>query len=179
MHQLQSHWQNILVRGLMAVVFGIIAFSVPNFTLSILIYFIGVFFMLDGVIALLLGASSRSIEFLLEGVLGVTVGFFLFFFPEKSVSIFFYLIAFWAIVTGLIEILAAIKLREYVKGEFWLFLAGIVSVLFGMVVFLNPLATAVVLTMFLGVYTLFFGVLLCMLAFRVRSHKSPAKKKRK
>jgi len=179
MQELQNHWMNILVRGIAAIIFGIVAFTVPGFTLSILVYVIGIFFMLDGVIALLLGASTRSSEFLLEGVVGIAIGFFLFFFPQQSVSVFFLLVAFWAVSTGLIEILAAVKLREYIKGEFWLFLAGIISIIFGIVIFFNPLASAVVLTMFLGVYTLFFGVLVSMLALRVRSYKSPAKKKRK
>lgn len=178
MHQLRNHWKGILTRGITAITFGIVAFTVPGFTLSILIYLIGAFFMLDGIIVLLLGASSGVTEFLLEGILGIAVGFFLFFFPSQSTSIFFFLVAFWAIVTGLIEILAAVKLREYIKNEFWLFLTGTVSVLFGAVIYFNPLATAVLLTMFLGVYTLFFGVLTSMLAFRVRSH-IPSKKKRR
>lgn len=179
MQQLHQHWGGLLARGIAAIIFGIIAFVVPGFTLSILAYLIGIFFMLDGIIALLLGASARSQEFLLEGVVGLAVGFLLFFFPQQSVSVFFLLVAFWALVTGLIEIMAAVKLREYIRGEFWLFLAGIVSVLFGVVVFFNPLMTAVLMTMFLGVYALFFGVLVSLLALRVRSHHAPTKTKKK
>lgn len=179
MHELHKHWGSLLIRGIAAIIFGLVAFSLPGLTLSVLVYFFAVFFILDGIIVLLTGASVRSGEFLLEGLIDIGLGLLLFFLPTQTVSFFVFIVAFWAIITGLIEVLAAIRLRKHINNEFWLLLAGIVSLIFGVVVFANPLATAVVLTMFLGVYTLFFGVLLTALALRLRTHTPSKAKKRK
>jgi uncharacterized membrane protein HdeD (DUF308 family) len=112
---------------------------------------------------------------LLEGILGVVAGIVTFFWPGLTALALLYLIAAWAIVTGIMEIAAAIRLRREMVGEWALILGGALSVLFGVLLVVIPARAGLLsLTWLIGAYAVVFGVLLVILAFRVRNAPSSA-----
>lgn len=184
MLKLHKQWGSIFVRGVFGVLFGLIAMLWPTIGLQLLVLIFGAYAFVDGLIAFFIGFPSKSTALILEGVIGILVGAFVFFFTLQAVSIFLILIAIWAIVTGLFEIIASFELRKHVKGEIWLLFVGIVSVLFGVMVFSNPLAAGVAIALIIGAYAIIFGLMLIALALKLKdwkpsSSKSTSRKKTK
>lgn len=174
MKELHNQWKGILVRGIIAIIFGIIAIFSPALGLELLVLLFGAFALVDGIVAFFVGFSSKSWLFVLEGIVGILVGLFVFFNTVSAIVLFLLLIAIWAVVTGLVEIIAAVELRKHIANEIWLFCVGIISVLFGIMVFVNPIISGVAIAFVIGVYAVFFGVFLIALAFRVKDY-SPAR----
>jgi uncharacterized membrane protein HdeD (DUF308 family) len=117
-------------------------------------------------------AYKRWWLFLLEGLFGIAAGVIALFWPGITGLILLYLIAAWAIVTGLFEIIVAFQLRQQLQGEWLLVLAGIVSVVFGVLLTVWPVAGALAILVFLGAYAIFYGVMLLIVAYRLRNwHK--------
>lgn len=183
MNQLHKYWRSILVRGVVAIIFGLIALFMPGLTLGFLVLLIGAFFLVDGALAFFVGLFSKSGELLIEGLIGALIGVFMFFYTVQAIVVLVILIALWAILTGAAEIIAAIALRRYVAHEVWLLIAGIVSVAFGIIVFVNPVDSGIAITWVIGIYALVFGISLTALAMRVKNYKPRSvpggKKKRK
>jgi uncharacterized membrane protein HdeD (DUF308 family) len=177
---LSRNWWALALRGLAAILFGILAFAWPGITLFVLIIFFGAYMLVDGIFAIVAavraaGEQARWWLMLLEGILGVVVGLVTFFWPGLTALALLYLIAAWAIVTGIMEIAAAIRLRREMVGEWALILGGALSVLFGMLLVVIPARAGLLsLTWLIGAYAVVFGVLLVVLAFRVRSAPSRA-----
>jgi len=169
-----SSWWALLLRGVAAIAFGILAFVWPHITLTALVFLWGAYALVDGVVALVAGIKShgefnRWWIFLLEGILGIAAGIVAFVIPGITAMVLLFLIAAWAIVTGAFEIGAAIQLRKYIKGEWLLALAGVASVLFGFALFLNPSAGALAVVWLIGAYSIVFGFLLVALGLRLHS----------
>ena len=169
-----SSWWALLLRGLAAIAFGILAFVWPHITLTALVFLWGAYALVDGLFAIAAGVKSHSESkrwwvLLLEGILSVAAGVVAFVVPGITALVLLLLIASWAIVTGAFEIGAAIQLRKYIKGEWLLGLAGVASVIFGIALFLNPAAGAVALVWLIGAYAIVFGVLLVALGLRLHS----------
>lgn len=171
---LAKNWWAVALRGLAAIVFAILAFALPGMTLAVLIVLFGAYALVDGIFAII--SAIRALHghrpwgsFLIEGFVGIIIGLITFFVPGVTLAFIIALIAIWAIVTGIFEIAAAIRLRRHVPGEWVLFVTGVFSVLFGVLVFFAPAAGALVIVWWLGAYALIFGVLLLLLAFRLRS----------
>jgi len=169
-----SSWWALVLRGLAAVVFGLLAFIWPNITLTALVFLWGAFALVDGLVAIvagfkLHGEHKRWWILLLEGLLSVAAGIVAFVLPGITALLLLILIAAWAIVTGAFEIGAAIQLRKYITGEWLLALAGIASVLFGFALLFNPRAGALALVWLIGAYAVVFGILLIALGLRLRS----------
>jgi uncharacterized membrane protein HdeD (DUF308 family) len=164
-----KNWWVLLVRGIVAVLFGIMAFAWPGPTLLALVLLYGAYALVDGVMAVWAGAFSRAWWLLLAGVLGVAVGLFTFFYPGITAVALLYLIAAWAVVRGVFEVIAAIHWRKEIVGEWALILGGIVSVAFGVLLVIFPATGIVTLVWLIGAYALIFGVVMIMLAFRLRS----------
>jgi uncharacterized membrane protein HdeD (DUF308 family) len=167
-------WWSLVLRGIAAILFGILAFVWPAITLTALIFLWGAYALVDGVFAIAAGVKTygenrRWWVLLLEGILSVIAGVVAFVIPGITALVLLMLIAAWAIVTGVFEIAAAIQLRKEIKGEWLLALAGIASILFGVVLFINPGPGAIALVWLIGVYAIVFGVLLLALGFRLRS----------
>jgi uncharacterized membrane protein HdeD (DUF308 family) len=169
-----SSWWALVLRGILAIAFGIFAFVWPHITLTALVFLWGAYALIDGVVAIAAGVKSYSESkrwwiLLLEGILGVAAGVLAFVIPGITALVLLLLIAAWAIVTGAFEIAAAIQLRKYIKGEWLLALAGVASVIFGIALFFNPSAGALALVWLIGAYAVVFGFLLIALGLRLHS----------
>jgi uncharacterized membrane protein HdeD (DUF308 family) len=168
-----SSWWALVLRGIVAILFGLVAFVWPHITLAALVFLFGAYAFVDGVIAIAAGVKSHA-EYdrwwvlLLEGILNIVAGVFAFALPGITALVLLILIAAWAIVTGVFEITAAIQMRKYVTGEWLLVLAGIASVLFGAALLFNPAVGALAVIWLIGIYALVFGVLLVALGFKLR-----------
>ncbi|MEO6913190.1 MAG: HdeD family acid-resistance protein [Candidatus Baltobacteraceae bacterium] len=173
---LAKNWWIILIRGIAAIVFGILALAFPHMTGIVLVILFGAYALVDGifaVVAAIIGATRHDQRWwvlLLEGLFGMVIGLVVWTDPLISALVLLYFIAFWSIVTGLLEIFAAIQLRDMVKNEFWLILAGILSILFGIWILHNPFAGALAVLWVIGAYAILFGVLFIGLSLRLRSH---------
>ena len=174
---LLGNWWLILVRGVAAILFAALAFIWPGITLTALVYLFGAYAIVDGLVGLWLGgvaasANRRSWPFVVGGIAGIAAGVLAFVRPDAMALALVYLIAAWAIVTGITEIVAAIELRKVIDGEWALGLAGILSIVFGILVGVQPAAGALALIWLIASYALLFGIVLIVLAFRVRGLQS-------
>lgn len=174
------NWWVFLIRGILAILFGILAIIWPLATVGALVLIFGAYALVDGIFDVIAGLSSigenkRWWVLLLEGLVGIAVGLMTFFWPSVTAIILLYFIAAWAIVTGILEIIAAIQLRRVITGEWFMILAGIVSVLFGLYLFIFPGAGALSVVFIIGAYAILFGILLIILAFRLRSLANEAR----
>jgi len=170
------NWWLLALRGLVAVLFGVLAFVWPGATLITLVWLFGAFALVNGLLSLILAAKApkgypRIGSLILGGLLGILAGLLTFVMPGITALGLLMLIAAWAIVTGIMEVVAAIRLRKIIANEWLLILAGIASVAFGVILFLQPAAGALVLIWWIGAWALIFGILLIVLAFRMRNWK--------
>ena len=172
---LSRNWWALAIRGLFAILFGIAAFVVPGITLFVLVILFGAYMLVDGVFAIVAAINARGTEarwwvLLVEGILGVLAGAIAFAWPSITALALLYLVAAWAIVTGILEIAAAVRLRREIAGEWALGLSGLLSLLFGVLLVVIPAPAGILSLLWLiGVYAIAFGVVLLVLAFRVRN----------
>ena len=171
--QLGRYWWVVALRGLIGIIFGILAFIWPGITLVVLIAFFGAYMFVDGVFALVQAIRLRHERerwpmLLLEGILGIAVGLITYFWPGLTAIAWLYTIAAWAIITGVLEIVTAVRFRKIVQGEFLLILTGLISILLGVVLALMPLAGLLAWVYLIGAYAIVFGALLIGFAFRLR-----------
>jgi uncharacterized membrane protein HdeD (DUF308 family) len=165
------HWWAFVLRGVAAVVFGVLAFAWPGLTLTVLVLFWGAYALVDGVLALVSAFRTQHDHrwgLLLEGIVGVAAGLVTFFYPGLTALVLVYIIAIWALITGALELYAAYRLRRVVRNEVWLILGGIASLLFGLALLVAPGAGAIALVWLIAVYAVIFGVLLIGLGVRLR-----------
>jgi uncharacterized membrane protein HdeD (DUF308 family) len=140
----------------------------PNLTLVTLVLLYGIYALADGLTALWVGGKSRTWWLALAGVLSVIVGICAFVYPGITTVALLYLIAAWAIVRGIFEIVAAIQLRKEISNEWMLILGGVLSITFGVVLVASPAAGALAMVWLIGAYALVFGIMMIVLAFRLR-----------
>jgi uncharacterized membrane protein HdeD (DUF308 family) len=171
---LGKSWWALTLRGVAAIIFGILAIALPGVTLLVLVTLFGAYAFVDGIFSLI--AAFRAAEHHLhwmalvaEGVLGILVGIITFFHPALTATVFVIFIAVWAVITGVLELVAAVRLRREIAGEILLVLSGIVSVVFGVLLFIAPLRGALAVVWILGIYALIFGALMVGLSLRLRS----------
>jgi uncharacterized membrane protein HdeD (DUF308 family) len=168
------YWWTVAVRGVLAVLFGLIAWIWPDVTVRVLVLLFGFYALVDGLLALaaaLVGgrlASGRRGWLIFEGVTGVAAGVLTFIWPEITTLALLYLIAFWAIATGVLEVVAAVILRRELRGEWLLAAGGIISVLFGVFLVIRPGDGAIAVAWLIGLYAIVFGIALIVLGFRLR-----------
>ncbi len=163
----------LAVRGTVAILCGLAAFFLPAETLFALTMLFGAYALLSGILNLIAAFGSvrhgeHWREFLFEGIIGLAAAALTVIWPGATLVAVLYIIAAWAIVTGVFEILAAVRLRRHIAGEWLLALAGLVSVAFGLLLFSFPGAGALALVWWMGAYVFVFGVLVLSLAFRLR-----------
>jgi uncharacterized membrane protein HdeD (DUF308 family) len=173
---LARYWWLILLRGIAAIIFGVLAFIWPGITLVTLVLFFGAFTLVDGVLALahaIMGGKVGSRWWLaLIGVLGILVGLLTFMWPGLTALVLLVFIASWAIVLGVFQIIGAVRLRKEIDNEWTIGLGGALSVLFGVVLLVAPGAGAIGLIWVIGAYAILFGVLLVLAAFKLKKHQA-------
>ena len=173
LEDLSANWWVILLRGIVGVIFGVLAFVWPGATLLALVFVWGAYAIIDGAFALYLTylasrQQRRWWPYLLEGLVGIGAGVVTFISPGLTAFALLFLIAGWAIVSGVFEIIAAVDLRKQIDNEWLLGLAGVFSIVFGVLVAMQPDAGALAVVWTVGAYALVFGITLIALSFRVR-----------
>lgn len=169
---LARNWWLILLRGVLAILFGVLAFIWPGITLLTLVFLYGAFALIDGVLSL--AASIRGGTpvprwwLALVGVFGIAAGLLTLFWPQITALVLLLFIAAWAIVTGILEIVGAIRLRHEIEGEWWLIASGVLSVTFGVLLVLWPGAGALAMVLVIGSFAILLGILLIGFALRLR-----------
>jgi uncharacterized membrane protein HdeD (DUF308 family) len=164
------HWWVFALRGVAAILFGVLAFVWPGVTLTVLVLLWGAYALVDGVLSLI---SAFRVEndhrwgLLLEGIVGIGAGLVTFFLPGLTALVLLYIIAVWALITGVLELVAAVRLRKVIHNEWWLVLGGIASVVFGLVLLAAPGAGALAVIWLIAAYAIVFGVLMIGLALRL------------
>ena len=166
---LAGHWSSLAIRGVCALLFGIVAFMMPGLTLTTLVLIWGVYALIDGVLALVAGFKAKIWSLGLIGLVGVLAGIGTFVYPGMTALVLLYFIAAWAIITGILAIVIAIRLRKEITGEWALGLAGLLSMLFGAMLIARPGAGALAVVYLIAGYAVALGILLLMLAFRLKS----------
>jgi len=164
----------LLIRGILGILVGVVAFAWPGVTIAVLVGIFGVYAVIDGITNLVLGLSrtpthKRSWAQVLQGIVGVAAGVMTFLWPAVTAFVLVILIGAWALITGVFEIAAAIRLRKEITGEWLLALSGVLSIIFGILVFAFPGAGAVGISWVLGAYALAAGMVLVALGIRLRS----------
>ena len=172
--RLSLNWWALAIRGVIAIAFGILAFLMPGLTLGALILLFAAYAIVDGVSHVITGIRQRSGDrpdglMILGGVVGIAVGVIAVILPGVTALFLLALIGAWAIVTGAAEIVAAYRLRKAISGEWLLVLQGILSIAFGVYVWLFPGAGALAVVWLIATFAIASGVILLMLAFRMRS----------
>jgi uncharacterized membrane protein HdeD (DUF308 family) len=174
---LSQNWWLVVLRGVLAILFGIAAFAWPGITLLTLVLFFGVYAMIDGVIAIVTGLSRtretpRWWMFLLEGLLNIAAGIVALLMPGLATLVLIYILASWAVITGILEIAAAIRLRHEITNEWFLALGGVLSIGLGILLFLQPAAGSLAIVWTIAAYAVLFGILLVILGVRLRNWRA-------
>jgi uncharacterized membrane protein HdeD (DUF308 family) len=170
---LARNWWVLVVRGVFAILFGALAFVFPRDALFALVILFAAYAAVDGILAVVSAfrAAERRMSwwpFVLEGVAGVALAVVTVIWPGITALALLYLIAAWAFATGIFEIAAAVRLRKEIKGEFWLGLAGVLSIAFAILAVLFPGQGALAVVWVIATYALVFGVVLVALGLRLR-----------
>ena len=171
---LKRHWWVPVIRGIAAIVFGVIAFVYPGLTIAVLVLLFGAWVLVDGVFRIVGAIGHRASDSdwgfnLIIGILGIIIGFLTFHAPGITALALVIYIAAWALMIGATEIALAIKLRREIKGEWFLILMGLLSIVFAVMLLWNPLPGALALVWLIGSYAIAFGILGIILGFRLRS----------
>ena len=178
LHALARNWWLILLRGICAILFGVLAFIWPGITLLTLALLYGFFALIEGALALAAaimgGAPAPRWWLAVAGLLGIAVGILTIMMPGMTAFILVLFIAAWAIVSGIMQIVGAIRLRKEIDNEWMLIAVGAISVAFGVLVALQPMLGALSLVFVIGAYAIIYGIALVALAFRLRGHSHPA-----
>jgi uncharacterized membrane protein HdeD (DUF308 family) len=170
---LARHWWALAIRGVIAILIGLVAFIMPGVAVAALVMLFGVFMFLDGVFAVVAGVQARHTvphwwALLVEGIAGIIAGLIVWLLPGLAALVLIYFIAAWALITGIMEIVAAIRLREQIQGEWRLALSGALSVILAILLAVSPGGGILALAWLLGAYAILFGVVLLALAFHLK-----------
>jgi uncharacterized membrane protein HdeD (DUF308 family) len=170
---LHHRWTALLVRGLIAIALGLLVWLRPGITLSLFVVFFGLWALIDGIVTAWLAFEDRPQRswgwMLLDGVIGIVIGVVALARPHATALALLFLIGSWAILRGILEIVVAIALRRELKGEWRLLIAGVLSIVFGAIVFSNPGAGLLAVLWIIGMYAVLYGIMLVSLAFKARS----------
>lgn len=170
---LGRNWWLLLLRGLAAIVFALLTWAQPGVSLAALVLVFGIYVLADGLLGVWSAIAKRRDNrhwwlLLLWGLVGIVVGVMTFIMPGITGLVLLMYIAAWAVITGVLQIVAAIRLRKEIKGEWLMILSGLVSVAFGVLLFLQPGAGALAVAWIIAAYAFILGVLMVLLAFKVR-----------
>jgi len=169
-----TNWWSMVVRGLVGVSLGVITFLWPAITLGALVLLFGAYAILDGIVAFAGAtqakrAKQQSGALVFEGVAGLLAGLITIARPAITATVLVYIVAAWAIITGILELSAAVRLRETIHGEWLLGFFGVLSVLFGIAIAAAPVLGALAIALWIGAYAFVSGIILTILGLRLRS----------
>ena len=174
---LAENWWLLLLRGLAAIAFGVIAFLWPAITLVALTYLWGAYALADGIIAIGAAFSARGVDagprrwLGLSGAVGILAGIIAFAYTGMTALILLAFIAVWAIIIGVLQLFGAVRMRNIVNNEWWLILSGLVSIAFGVVLIAWPGTGALAVIWTIAWYAVFFGCMLVGLSFELKKRK--------
>ena len=175
MHErLAASWWSLVLRGIVAVTFGVMAFLLPGIALTAFILLFGAYALVDGVFAIMSGIRPHATQgrdwlLVVGGLAGVVVGLFAFVQPGLTAIALIYLIGGWAILTGLFEVAAALRLRTALRNTWWLAAEGVVSVIFGILVWVVPGDGALALIWLIAAFAVASGLMLIFFGLRLRA----------
>lgn len=170
---LATTWWSLLLRGIVALLFGVMALAMPGVTLIALTVWFAAFVLIDGVFLIAAAAAGRKENenwwlMLIEGIAALAFGFLALWAPGVTALVLLMYIAAYAAITGILRIVMAVRLRKEIEGEWWLGISGVAGVIFGALIMAMPGAGALAMMVYIGVWALVVGGALCLLAFRVR-----------
>ena len=174
---LARNWWMVALRGVAAIIFGILALIWPDIAVSVLVAFFGAYALVDGIFAIVAAFQGEHRDrwwHVAEGVLGIAVGIIAWVYPGLTAVTLLYFFAAWAIVTGVVEVIAGIRLRRQITNEWLLILTGVLSVIVGILFFLSPIEALVTVARVIGIYAIILGVLLLAFAWRLRGMRDDA-----
>jgi uncharacterized membrane protein HdeD (DUF308 family) len=172
--QLAKNWWVFLIRGIVGILFGVLAFMRPGITIEALVLLFAFWALFDGVFSLIgsIGAAEAKEPWwplVLIGLLGIAAGIFTLRYPGVTTLALLFVIAYWSIFRGILEIIAAVRLREVIQGEWWLILGGIASIVFGVLLIMYPSSGLLAVVWLIGLYAVIFGITGIMFSFRLRN----------
>lgn len=175
LHALARNWWALLIRGIAALIFGILAFLWPGATGFALVILFGAYAFVDGVFALISAiraaeSHERWIAFAIEGIIGLVIAAIVFFHPAIAAIALYITIAAWAILTGIFELIAAFQMRALIPNEWMLILGGILSIVFGVLLIVFPMMGVLTLIYLIGFYAVLFGIVMIAFSLRLRPH---------
>jgi uncharacterized membrane protein HdeD (DUF308 family) len=170
---LNRGWWLLLLRGLAAITFGVLTWLLPGISLASLVLLFGAYCLADGILGSWTAIAGRHEHehwwvLLLNGLLGIGIGIMTFLVPSLTALALLYYIAIWAIATGVLEIVAGVRLHGELEGDWWLVIAGLASIAFGFLLAAQPGAGALSVLWLIASYAVLFGVVLVILALKVR-----------
>jgi uncharacterized membrane protein HdeD (DUF308 family) len=172
---LADNWWAVALRGLFAILFGIIAFAMPGAAMLALVLVFGAYSIADGIVNIVLALrGARQHErwglLLINGLLGIAIGVAAAIWPGITVLVFVFMVGAWALLSGGLMLGAAFGLKIS-HGRWFLMFGALISLVYGLLLFASPLIGALVLTWWIGAHALIFGVTLIVLAFRLRKYR--------
>jgi len=178
LHAVARNWWMWLIRGIAAVIFGILAFTWPGLTWFTIAILFGAYALVDGIFAIV--AAVRAAEshqkwwpFLLEGIVGIVIAAITWYDVRITISALYLTIAAWAFLTGILELVAAVQLRKHISNEIWLIVGGLASIAFGVLMILYPLIGALTIIYIIAAYAIVFGIIMIGFSLRLRGHAPP------
>lgn len=180
-HQLARNWGWIVFRGVAAILFGVLAFAWPSLTLGVLVVIWGAYALSDGLLSLVAAfkikdAGKPMWPLVVVGLLGIAAGVLTFVWPGMTALVLLSFIAAWALITGVFQVVAAIRLRKVISNEWLLAISGVLSMAFGVLMLARPAAGALAVIWIIGWYATLFGVTLVMLGLRIKGLASSVPK---
>jgi uncharacterized membrane protein HdeD (DUF308 family) len=168
-----GYWWVLLLRGVLGILFGMVACAWPGMVLGTLVFLFGAFAFVDGIFSVYHAFSGRKEHehwwvLLLEGLLGIAFGMITFQAPGITATVLILYIAFWAMATGVLRIILAVRLRKEIEGEWWMALAGLAGIFFGVSMVARPGAGAIAVLWLIGTWAIVVGVFLVLLSFKVK-----------
>jgi uncharacterized membrane protein HdeD (DUF308 family) len=171
---LARNWWALVLRGLLGVALGVLTFTLPEATLGALVLVFGAYALVDGVLGVIAAVGGARGDrswwaLLLGGLAGILAGVAALALPEATALVLLYVIAAWAVLTGGLEVTAAVRLREQIRDEWLLGLSGLLSIAFGVLIMIAPAAGPLAVVLVIGAYAVLSGLVLLVLGLRLRA----------
>ncbi len=178
MESLARMWWVLALRGILAIAFGVLVFFWPGAAWILILVSFAAYALIEGVLAIIAATSGHPRRgqwwaLIIEGILGISAGVLAIALPGMTALVLLFVIAYWAIATGVFRVIMAIRLRKEIQGEWLLALSGVVSVLFGLALIVMPVAGALAVAWMIALNSILFGAIVLGLSFRLRQLKQP------